>query len=319
MTAPHISVIMCTYNRANILRDSLASFLQVTIPPECTVELMIVNNNSTDDTARVAEEFRSKAPQLVRCVDAPTPGLSFARNVGIRATRADLIAFVDDDVYFDGQWLTQLLLLFREHPEAMCAGGRSIPLFEAGTPSWLSPRLLKIYGSTDSGDAVKRMQFPEHPFGLNMAFRKEVFATVGGFDTRLGRKKSSLLSNEETELFHRINQAGLPVFYTPHALLHHRIPAERTEKRWVLRRYYWQGISDAAFRQSTERAGRMRLARYGKWTFDSLLKQMLTELREAFRSKSNPQEGFLRRVHCYYNAGVIRQTVREMMQRQGAA
>jgi glycosyltransferase involved in cell wall biosynthesis len=312
----HISVIICTYNRARIFRETLESFLSVQLPSDATTELLIVDNNSKDDTAAVAEEFRQRAPALIRYVHEPTPGLSYARNCGIRATTADLVAFVDDDVYFEPTWLVEMLKLFREHPEAMCAGGRSIPLFEAGRPEWVSDNLLTLYGSTNSGDAVKRMVYPEHPFGLNMMFRRRVFDTVGLFDPSLGRIGTSLLSNEETELFYRIHNAELPVLYTPHAVLHHRIAPERTQKQWVLKRYYWQGVSDVAFRRIIERPGRIQLAREAQRTLTRLLSLVRTSLRSWVLRDVDAGTRFHRQVQRRYCVGALVYTFREMFRPQ---
>jgi glycosyltransferase involved in cell wall biosynthesis len=306
-----VCVIICSYNRAAILRDTLASFMTLKRPSDLAVELLIVDNNSTDKTPEVADEFCMRAPELVRKITERTPGLSFARNAGIRATDADVIVFVDDDVYFEPDWLVEITRLFRENSEVMCVGGQSVPLFEGGAPSWISTPLLKIYGATNSGDVVKRMQFPEHPFGLNMAFRREVFDRVGMFDTNLGRIKNSLLSNEETDLFHRINQAQLAVFYTPYAVLKHRIPRSRAQKRWVLQRYYWQGVSDIAFAQKVNPETRGQLLCRARWTFQN---HMLTLLREQLMSlwvRGSETQRFSRWTRCWYHAGAIRQLVRE--------
>jgi glycosyltransferase involved in cell wall biosynthesis len=255
-----ISVIICTYNRAEILRETLSSFMLMQRPADLQCEVIIVDNNSNDNTSAVSDEFCRRNPELFRYLSEPMQGLSFARNAGIRSSSAGLIAFVDDDIYFDQGWLLEMLDLFRT-TDAMGAGGKSIPLFEGGTPSWISTKVLSLYGSTNSGDAVKRMIFPDHPFGLNMVFRREVFERIGLFNVTLGRIKKSLLSNEEYELFYRIDRGRLPVFYTPLAIIHHRIPESRTRKSWVLRRYYYQGLSDMVFAQIAKpwsRAGQIR-------------------------------------------------------------
>ena len=255
-----ICIIICTYNRAPVLRDTLESALAMHYPEGVQSEVLIVDNNSDDDTPAVSREFCTRVPGLFRYLREPRQGLSIARNSGIRASRAEFIAFADDDVYFDKGWLPEVLKAFCE-TGAMCIGGRSIPHFDGGEPGWISPELLPIYGSTNSGDRVKRMIYPEFPYGLNMAFRRTVFDAVGPFNETLGRMRNSLMSSEEMELFHRIDRRQLPVFYTPHALIHHRIAASRARKGWVLRRFYYQGISDAAFRQIVAPEGAFRLLR----------------------------------------------------------
>src|ERR1700733_13627153 len=108
-----ISIIICTYNRAGMLRDSLASFLLVQRPIDVQCEVIIVDNNSNDDTPAVSEEFCRRNPELFRYLHEPMQGLSFARNAGIRSSGAGLIAFVDDDIYFGERWLVEMLELFR--------------------------------------------------------------------------------------------------------------------------------------------------------------------------------------------------------------
>lgn len=252
-----ISIIICTYNRAQILEKTLASYSSLKPSDIFQVELLIVDNNSNDNTAQIINTFIKQHPET-RYIFEPNPGLSHARNTGIKESKGNIIAFIDDDVYLDPDWVTEVLHIFQDHPEASCMGGKSIPQFEIERPEWLTDQLLIPYGSTNSGDNIKTMLYPEHPFGLNMAFKREVFTQVGMFNPSLGRKKKNLLSNEESELFWRINQAGLNVIYAPKALLYHRIPAERTCKEWVLSRYYWQGISSIVFEQLI--APRSRLA-----------------------------------------------------------
>jgi glucosyl-dolichyl phosphate glucuronosyltransferase len=310
----NISIIICTYNRASILRQTLESYLQIERPTDAQSEVIIVDNNSDDETAAVSKEFSDRNPGVFRYVKEPMQGLSYARNCGIRSSGADLIAFVDDDIYFDPRWLIEMMRLFHE-TNAMCAGGRSIPRFEAGKPDWISMDLLVIYGSTNSGDAVKRMVFPEHPFGLNMVIHREVFKTVGLFNVTLGRIKSSLLSNEESDLFLRIDRADLPVFYTPHAIVHHRIPEARTGKSWVLSRMYYQGISDVTSKQILERVSRIKLL----WAVGGSLLQILRLAIRALRVKatesSDRRVGFQYLFSIYYEAGLVAGKLHQILRR----
>ena len=243
-----ISVIICTYNRASELHATLHSWLMV-LGTGPAVELIIVDNNSTDDTQSVGEAFGRSYPYPVRYVREPKIGLSNARNRGIEEARGGVVAFVDDDVNFDANWLNEILAAFKNRPNASRVGGKSIPSFEKEKPAWITDDVYKLYGATGSGDHDREMVFPEHPFGLNMVFKNDVFKVVGNFNNSLGRIKNSLLSNEETDLFYRVAQAGLKVFYASKAILYHRIPAERMDKRWILKRMYWQGISNVAYRQ----------------------------------------------------------------------
>lgn len=243
-----ISVIICTYNRGDVLRETFDSYAAQRGALDADVELLVVDNNSTDNTRDITESFAAGRGN-VRYVFEKTPGLSYARNTGIREARGEIVAYVDDDVFFDPDWLGEVRDVFRRHSDADCMGGKSIPVFDGGRPGWITDDLLGVYGSTMSGDAEKIMIYDEHPFGLNMAFRRGALDRVGLFNQDLGRKKKNLLSMEESDYFFRVSQAGLKVYYAPSALLYHRIPKTRINKDWVRSRYYWQGISEIVFRQ----------------------------------------------------------------------
>ncbi len=254
-----ISVIICTYNRAEMLRETLESWLSLhNLGPN--VELIVIDNNSTDHTQQVVESFQPACPSHLRYVCETNAGLSYARNRGINEASGNIVAFVDDDVFFDKAWLNELLKAFNENQKISCTGGNSIPKFDADQPGWITEDILKLYGYTSSGDHDKLMIFPEYPVGLNMAFRKAVFTQVGNFNHRLGRIKNSLLSNEEREIFYRISKADLKVFYASKAVLYHRIPIDRMDKSWIIKRFYWQGISDVVFWQLIKPNSKFRLS-----------------------------------------------------------
>lgn len=258
--SPRISVVVCTYNRGDILGETLESYAAMAAASPVRAELLIIDNNSSDGTGRIAREYVEGRAEA-RYIFEATPGLSHARNTGIRESHGDIIAFADDDVFFEPGWLDALVRAFGAWPEAGCVGGKTLPHFETGTPPWLHETLLYMYGTTNSGDAETWMDYPKHPFGVNMAFRREVFQRIGLFDPRLGRIGDSLLSGEESDIFRRVHEAGFRTRYVPDAVLRHRIPASRTDPDWVLRRSYWQGISDVLFRQLHEPRGRMELMR----------------------------------------------------------
>ena len=253
-----ISVVVCTYNRADMLSDTLRSWTTVD-RVNYRVELVVVDNNSTDRTRGIVQDYQKHLVKELRYVFEARQGLSFARNKGIEAAQGKIIAFVDDDIYFGGNWLKEMVSTFERHPEIDCVGGNSIPVFEALRPDWLTDDFAMLYGSTLSGDTEKRMIFPEHPFGVNMAFRREVFERVGGFNTRLGRIQKSLLSNEEKEMFYRIDRAGMHTHYLPKAVVYHRVPEDRMNQQWILTRVFWQGISKVTFNQLVKRKNKRDL------------------------------------------------------------
>ncbi len=275
-----ITIIICTFNRANVLLGTLISYSELTFPENIQVDLLLVDNKSSDSTRDICEKFISDFSGDVQYIFEPTQGLSTARNRGIQAAKGEIIAFVDDDVFFHTNWLKELAEAFASNPNVAAFGGKSVPIFEGGAPLWMENRFLPIYGDTQLGNSPKWIEYPKHPFGLNMAFKRYVFQRVGDFKVCLGRKKNNLLSNEESDLFQRISAAGLKVYYSPEAIIYHRIPKDRLNKEWVLLRYFWQGASDAKMTQITKIDSNLSLliesirnfkkviyiARRGKWS-----------------------------------------------------
>src|SRR3990172_9024422 len=138
-----ISVVLCTFNRDRMFEETLHSFL------DCRTdgiehELLIVDNNSTDKTREIAARFAPRIPRI-RYLLEPQQGLSHARNRGIRESRGEIVAFVDDDVYFSPCWLEALASFFQRRPDVSCIGGKVVPHCEAARPSWLEDDLLDVY------------------------------------------------------------------------------------------------------------------------------------------------------------------------------
>jgi glycosyltransferase involved in cell wall biosynthesis len=245
-----ISIIICTYNRDRVLEETVRSFLE-SQTEGIDHELLIVDNNSTDGTREISERYAMRHPQI-RYLNEPLQGHPYAKNRGIRESRGDIIAFVDDDVFFSDGWLPAVDSSFERHPDVGCIGGRVIPHFEIDRPSWVEDEILWIYGITRYGDREREIRPPEIPIGCNMAFRRSVFEQLGDFHTSLGRTPGSLLSGDEDHFLHRVVNAGMKIFYSPDAQVSHRIPPVRLTRKWVLSRFYWGGVSVVALKQVTD-------------------------------------------------------------------
>jgi GT2 family glycosyltransferase len=237
--------------------------------------------------------------------------LSNARNSGARAAKYDVIAFVDDDVFVRTGWLNAIGGAFAAFPQIACVGGNTIPVFESGRPSWVDDGLLPFFGATCLGEARREMRYPEHPFGVNMAIRRAVLDAIGGFNPGLGRTRSGLRSNEESDLFRRASAAGFRTLYEPAAVIEHRVPAGRAQQRWVLSRSYWQGVSDVL----------MHCVDVGSYSRRQLLREgfgeLLGLLRETHGGHVSPRRilwhlhglPFEAKVHRAYRAGKARQLI----------
>ncbi len=311
---PDVSILMCTYNRASVMRDALESWLDVE-SDRWTVEFIVIDNASTDSTRAEVEDLSVTHPGVYRYVYEAESGLSNARNRGIEEAHGAIVAFVDDDVYFDPQWLNQLMEAFANNPDYHCVGGMTLPAFEIPRPEWLDESMVKFYGATSSGPQDRAMTYPEHPFGVNMAFRRSVFDTVGRFNPNLGRIGYSLLSNEESELFYRIAGADLKVYYAARAVLHHRIPAERLDPDWLISRSYWQGVSKVVFDTQVEHVSR---AVHLKSLFDAC-RQFLSISKRSLGSGGykTDREKLLAKLRRHQLRGIAKQSLLEAVRVSG--
>ena len=175
-STPDVAVIVCTRNRAEHLAEMLPSITQLYIPAGVNVDAIVVNNGSTDETARVIAEHQQNCPWL-RMVDESTPGLSNARNAGVRATRAPIVLFTDDDIRVPADWLAGMMQVFAA-PDIHIVQGH-IVLAESIVLPWMEwvhrAGLAEFTG--DSAETV---------IGANFGFRRMAWVAVGGFDARFG-------------------------------------------------------------------------------------------------------------------------------------
>ena len=306
-----ISVIICTYNRDRMFEETVRSFLDCRTD-SIDHELLLLDNNSTDKTREIGMGFAARFP-WIRYINEPIQGHPYTKNRGIRESRGEIVAFLDDDVYLSSGWLTALVSSFERHPDVACIGGRVVPHFETDRPKWLEDGMLIIYGITEFGENEREIRPPEVPIGCNMAFRREVFEQIGDFPTSLGRKPGNLLSNDENYFLLCAAKAGLKTFYSPDAKVSHRIPPIRTSRNWILRRWYWQGISEIAMKQIGEDSlPRGVLAKHTIKTFLALLRQWQdvagTLNAQCGRGGDTPIQ---KQIQLCYQLGTLRQSVAE--------
>ena len=222
-----ISAIISTFNRDSFLPGLFDSLKDQTLPHD-QFEVIIINNNSTDSTEKLSLEFIGSSNGIkVRYFTESNQGLSFARNRGIKESAGDLVTFIDDDALPANDFLEKTVLFFDEHPEAGAAGGKILLRFMDHKPGWYNRFLSPLLGYFNYGDRTRI--FRNNYFrGSNMTFRKSLFDTFSPFDTRLGRFGTTLTGGEEKELFYRLKNKGVGVWYIADAIVFHLVPAERT-------------------------------------------------------------------------------------------
>lgn len=240
---PKVSVIICTYNRAQFLPQVLQGLAIQTLAPDL-FEIILVDNNSKDQTAEICTDFRQKNPSInFRYVLETRQGLSFARNRGIDEAQSDILVFIDDDAIPEKEYLYHISRFFETTPDAAAAGGRIYPLFESKRPVWMPDILTSLVAAIDLGDHVCLFK-KKFPIGANMIFRKSTIRKYGPFNVNLGRRGDNLEGAEEKDLFLRVTKAGEKVYYIPDAIVHHFIPDKRLTFAFFRRQALGIGYSE---------------------------------------------------------------------------
>ena len=239
---PQVTVVICTFNRYDLLTKAIASIESQDFP-EDGYELVIVDNS--DDLA-ARERFLDGLEITCnhRYLSEARPGLSRARNVGISAAAGEIVAFIDDDAKAAPDWLVHIADTFSQHEQAGITGGPVRPIWTTPRPPWLHPRLEGYLTILDRGAATRILKPDEWLAGTNIAFRKEALREAGLFPEHLGRIGRLLLSNEELSVSEKIRELGYAALYNPKIIVHHRVHAERASQAWLRRRVFWQVISD---------------------------------------------------------------------------
>ena len=222
-----VSVVISTYNRGDELRDTLASLLA-----QCDgspgYEVLVVDNNSTDQTRAVIESFAARSGGRLRYLFEPRQGVSYGRNTGVGAARAPIIAFTDDDVIVAPDWIAQIHGAFQTHPDVDYLSGKILPLFEAPRPPWLTAENSAPCTIPDRGDeprySVRGHFFPGWATA-NFAIRRSMLDQTGLFAEDFPR-------GEDLELIIRVWRANGRGMYAPRVVITHKIPAERTTKAY---------------------------------------------------------------------------------------
>lgn len=228
-----LSVIICTYNRQKYIYNCLHSIANNTLETK-QYEIVLINNNSTDNTEAECNRFCTDYPQVRFNYFVETnQGLSYARNRGIAEAKGEVLVYVDDDAVVSKDYLLTVARFFAATPDAMATGGAIYPVYETEEPEWMSvytKALITAY--KDEGSKIVRLRGSKFPSGGNAAYRREVFDRVGLFDTELGRKGTSLISGEEKAIFDKMKKLDMPIYYLPDMILYHIIPPSKLTKEY---------------------------------------------------------------------------------------
>jgi glycosyltransferase involved in cell wall biosynthesis len=222
-----LTIVVCTYNRATALQRAVDSLQSLIVPKGLQVEILIVDNASTDHTQEVVAQLQSRSRIPVRYQLESIPGVAAARNCGIRSTASDWLAFFDDDQTVDPDWLQALWLAAQRH-HTMCVGGTVRLRLPDGFQGELSGVCRVLLSETRPADDDVPYGGPRTPGTGNLLLHRQLLQRVGWFDERVS------VGGEDTELYQRIVQSGTVAWFATGAIVYHWVPAERLRREYLL-------------------------------------------------------------------------------------
>jgi glycosyltransferase involved in cell wall biosynthesis len=241
---PIISAIVCTYNRSKLLYFCLQSLAKQTLDVGL-FEILVIDNNSTDDTRTVVAEFSGRLHNL-RLISETVQGLAAARNRGWQEARGKFVAYIDDDASATPKWLELILWSFQNvQPPPVAVGGEIRPVYEAPPPHWFTDD----FEIRSWGDSPTFISLPRLPFGFsgsNMAFQRQILESYCGFNVSYGMHGSKIRLGEETELFYRMHKEVPFFWFDPSILVFHWTPVRNMKVSYRVKRAFCAGRSHAA-------------------------------------------------------------------------
>lgn len=299
-----ISVIISTYNRCGSLARAISSILAQE-PATPAFELVIVDNNSTDETKQTVESFLAQDPR-VRYVFEKRQGLSYGRNAGLAAAKGQFIIYTDDDVVVAANWVRKFHEAFLRYPEAAFLGGKILPIWEREPAPWLD-ELAEPLALQDMGHKPVKvtLDYQRCLIGACLGIRRETFDRAGLFDPATQRVGDAVGSTEDYEWELSVWKQGGYGLYVPDIVCSAEISAERMVKSYHRRWHLGHGKFNALARRPQYEGGSFRLFDVPSFVYGQLLKSSLKSM--AWRLRGNSKKAFRHEALVLFHFGFIRQ------------
>jgi glycosyltransferase involved in cell wall biosynthesis len=236
-----VSVAIATYNRAGEVEKTLAGLSGLDTTGCADHEILVVDNNSKDETRATVERWLPRFGGRLRYVREERQGLSHARNRAIDAAAYEVVAYLDDDVDVDPRWLRSLCDAYASGDVAG-VGGRAYLVYPGPKPRWLGEPIEGLLTRVELGPERRPAGVGEL-FGVNLSFRKDWLRRAGGFRTDIGRIGTTLFGGEDDDMIERVAALGGTILYEPAAVVGHRVPPARLSRKWFWNRCFWGHVS----------------------------------------------------------------------------
>ena len=277
-----ISIIIPTYNRARLLGPALETVKKLNVPAGMPIEVLIIDNNCTDETPQVIERAARNSPFPIQRIVEKQQGLCFGRNRGLREARYEHLVYLDDDVEVAREWILGYMEAIDEL-NADCVIGPVSPLFEQEVPDFLTQRVLDSVSSSYSrkGDRMfllLRGTAHEIP-GCNFGVRQSVAQEIGGFNNALDRVGNGMLAGGDTEFGMRLVTEGRRVVYQPRCRIKHVITQDKLLPTHLRKRWSGLGATQRVLQNGSVALPLARRLRYALGTGRLLIASLTYRLR----------------------------------------
>lgn len=249
-----ISIIIPTRNRQKLLKNTLLSISNL-ISNDIEFEILIIDNNSTDDTKKISESFKNKLP--LKIYKEEKEGLLFGRHRGFFESSGEILAFIDDDVELNTNWLISIDNFFNNDKDLVLCGGNCIPKFESEPPNWLKKLWNKKIDNIKKIDWLSLIEVSEkfnkisanNIWGCNFIIKKSFLKNIGGFHPDgFPKDKIFMRGDGENNITDYVLKHNLKYLFSEKLTVKHIVTKSRMNYNYVFRRGYNQGISRSFFK-----------------------------------------------------------------------
>jgi glycosyltransferase involved in cell wall biosynthesis len=231
-----ISVVICSYNRRDYIIEAMDSLYRQTLD-RSLYEVIVVDNNSKDDTEVLCREYISTHPDgQFAYLSETRQGASYARNTGAEKARGEFLVFMDDDAVAEPGFLENIARFFEQHPDVSGLGGRIIPRYIPAEPKWMSHFVSSLVGHFNYSPVPVEFEPQRYPLESNMTVRKADFLAVGGFNTSIPGVVGTLrIGGEGKEFFFKLKALDKKIWYDPAVRVEHVVETQKLNAEYMYR------------------------------------------------------------------------------------
>ncbi len=311
LPAVDITLLVTTYNRSGDLREMLDTAVAQETEGAFRYEILIVDNNSTDDTRAVVEDFIVRGHENIRYLFESRQGRSYALNTGLDTVRGSIFTICDDDFILPEDWLKNIFAAFGAHPEVSFVSGKVLPAWQAEPPVWLTASHWSALALTDYGEKKFYTDENHQICLLACSFRTADVVAIGGYNPKLGVTKNQIGGTEDLEVLKRLWKSGRKGIYLPHISFYHKVEPNRITKKYHRRWHSGHGSFYAAMRDEEVEQSSARLFDVPAHLYSQAAKNIIHWLKYSLQSQK--AKAFWHETQLHFFKGFFRERRKEFL------